>query len=292
MEPGIRLEPPMVNLSAVAHAVRSDWRVVIALVVLGGGLAVIRDLVISPTYRSEIIVAVVNDNTGASESGTGSLGALASLAGVNLSGAESKRAEYLAILQSRRISTKFIRLENLMPILFANRWDSKSNAWRTSKWQRPPTETDAEEYFRKNIMTVSDDKKTGLINVRIDWRDPVLAANWANGVVALLNEEVRHTAVDEGRKSIDYLNEELAKTNVSEIRQSISRLLESRLNRIMVANVQAQYALRTVDPALPSDPTRPAKPRRVLDAVAGTILGFSVGLVVAMWRRRRLWWPA
>jgi uncharacterized protein involved in exopolysaccharide biosynthesis len=284
--------PPMVNLSSIGRAIHSDWRIVVAFMVFGGGLALIRDMVTPPTYRAVAILAVVNGNTGASEGSAGNLGALASLAGVSLSGTESRRAEYLAVLQSRRILSKFIRLENLMPVLFSNRWDSKSNAWRSSSLRRPPTETDVEEYFRNEILTVTDDKKTGLISVRIDWRDPVLAAKWANGIVALLNEEMRQTAVDEGRRSIEYLNQELAKTTVSEIRQSISRLLESRLNKIMVANTQDQYALRTVDPALPADPARPIKPRRVLDVVAGIFLGFSLGSGVAMWRKRRLWQPA
>jgi uncharacterized protein involved in exopolysaccharide biosynthesis len=291
--PGTHLaSPPMVSLSSIGRAVRRDWRIVIALAVLGGVLALIRDLVTPPTYRSVVIVAVVNGNTGISEGGAGNLGALASLAGVSLSSAESKRAEYLAVLQSRRLLTKFIRMENLAPILFSSQWDSISNRWRTSRWRRPPIEFDVEEFFRNDVLTVFDDKKTGLISVRIEWRDPVLAANWANGVVALLNEDMKRIAVDEGRKSIDYLNQELAKTTVSEIRQSISRLLESRLNKIMVANTQDEYALRTVDPALPADPTRPTKPRRLLDVIAGTILGFSVGSAAAIWRRRRILWPA
>ena len=182
--------------------------------------------------------------------------------------------------------------ENLTPILFARRWDPVANTWRKSRWGKPPTEFDVEEYFRKTVMNVTDDKKTGLISVRIEWRDPELAAKWANGVISLLNDEMKRIAVDEGRKSVDYLNQELAKTSVSEVRQSISRLLESRLNKIMSANTQDQYALRTVDPALPSDPTRPAKPQKVLDVLAGIVLGFFVGCTVAVWRSRRILWPS
>lgn len=285
------MEMPVVSLLAIGRAVRRDWRSIAALALVGGSLTVWRDFTVSPTYRSEVLVAVVNDEVGTSTLGAGNLGALASLAGVNLGGAESRRAEYLALLQSRRILAEFIRRGKVMPLLFPNRWDSKLSSWRRSAWRRPPTEADAEEHFRNNIMTVVEDKKTGLVSVRIDWRDPVLAATWANGVVALLNEQVRQQAVEEARMSVSYLNQELAKTTVSEVRQSINRLMESRLNKIMVANVQNQYALRSVDPALPADPMRPVKPRPVLDPIIGTILGFSVGLFAAVWRRRRLWLP-
>ena len=40
------------------------------------------------------------------------------------------------------------------------------------------------------MRRVSEDRKTGLVTLSIQWKDSVVAANWANAVVMRLNEAI------------------------------------------------------------------------------------------------------
>jgi len=58
----------------------------------------------------------------------------------------------------------------------------------------------------------------------------------------------------------------------------------------MLASVRQEYALKIIDPALPSDADRPVRPRKVLYSAlglsAGALMGFAFGLILSYWRTR------
>jgi hypothetical protein len=86
--------------------------------------------------------------------------------------------------------------------------------------------------------------------------------------------------VNEARKSIEYLEKELKSTNVLEVQQGIYSLIQSQVSRITMANVNEEYAFSVVDPPVISDPDRFVRPKRLLMALLGFMLG---GFVVSMW---------
>src|ERR1700730_5005484 len=86
-------------------------------------------LVLSLTswYRAEVLLAPVRAKSAADlASPLGSLGGLASLAGITLGGSTS---EPLAVLESRDLARQFIEQQNLLPVIFARKWDTKLARW-------------------------------------------------------------------------------------------------------------------------------------------------------------------
>ncbi len=100
---------------------------------------------------------------------------------------DSRKYESLTVLQSEALTEKYISSHNLLPVLYANQWDRGKNTWRSSDVAKVPTLWKANRFFKK-IRSVSTDAKTGMITMTIKWTDPVLAASWANDLVALTNE--------------------------------------------------------------------------------------------------------
>jgi uncharacterized protein involved in exopolysaccharide biosynthesis len=72
------------------------------------------------------------------------------------------------------------------------------------------------------------------------------------------------------------------------VQAGLYRLQEANLNRIMLATVQPDYALRVIDPAVA--PLKPIRPRWFLLSALGVVLGGSIGVAIALWQRRREWW--
>ncbi len=280
----------MVDLADVARAVARARYWIFAGAVLGLCAGFARVFFVTPEYSSEALV-VVRDiaGEGAGLAGAGQFGALASLAGISLA-ENSRRAEYLALLKSRRLAEGFIRENSLKQKLYAERWVADEGTWRVTRWRVPPTDADAVDKFAQSVLQVVEDRKTGLIRVRVTWSDRKLAAGWANGLVDLLNREVRINEARSAARSIEYLRAELDKVQPAEVSHTIGRLLESNLNRIMLANTQPDYALRVVEPALPPDEDRPIRPRPVVDSIVGLILGAVAAIIVALYRRRSEWW--
>jgi uncharacterized protein involved in exopolysaccharide biosynthesis len=227
-----------------------------------------------------VFISASADRSGLSESLRGSLGGLASLAGISLDSSSAETQEGLAVLKSREFTEAFIRELQLMPELFPKAWDAGTKSWKPGK--RPPTPARAYKYFNMQVRKIVEDPKTGLIELRINWKDREQAAAWANELLRRLNAEMRKRAIAKADASLGYLEKELESTTQVGTREAINRLIEVQVKQRMLANVTPEYAFRVVDKALPADDNDPVKPRKLLLLLAGPIVGFAIGAVVVL----------
>ena len=267
------------TLVDVVRFVRGTWKVLVGagilVAVLAGGLG----FFLRPMYRATVTVTPTgaDEMRGALSRVAGSLGGLASLAGVSLQQGSQDKEEALAILKSRVFAEGMIRDQNLLPLFFSGKWNAQAGKWRASDPREIPTMQDGYEYFNKRLRTVVEDRDRGLITLSVEWRDRVEAAAWANQMIARVNEQLRVRRLSELDQNIDYLNRELEKTGVVELRTSLYKLIEAQINERMVANGRKEYAFRVIDPATAPDVDRFFSPRKALMAA----LGFAIGLLMS-----------
>lgn len=256
----------------------------LASIILFSAIFAATALLMTPVYRaSTVSVSASAERSGAGSLGStlGQLGGLAALAGINVGGGVSQTEEALAVLVSREFTEAFIRDQKLMPVLLYDKWDRNANRWSGSEgdW---PTLAQAFKYFDEDLRTVTHDKKSGLITLQIEWKDPVTAAQWANELIARLNAEMRARAIASTNASVGYLQNELAGTVAVDTRSAIARLMESQINQRMLANVTQEYSLRVVDRALPPDRRDVVRPKKLMLFLLGPALGALFGAFIVL----------
>ncbi|MEJ2575024.1 MAG: Wzz/FepE/Etk N-terminal domain-containing protein [Gammaproteobacteria bacterium] len=264
--------------------------VMLAAAIISAGIS----LLMPNVYKAQVLMAPVNSDLTSSGSGSGlaarlggsGLGSLASLAGISL-GSSNSAEQNLAVLQMRAFLWDFIKDNKLMPILFADDWDAKKKAWEESDPKDQPNLWDAYRYFTKgefpvgSLLSVSTDKDSGLVTVAVNWTNPVLAADWANKLVARLNNYLRKQAITRSEANLKYLNEAVQKTSVADVRQALFTLIAQEQKKAMIANAQKEYAFQVLDAAAPPD--RKAKPHRALIVVLSVfVAGFLIMAFVLM----------
>lgn len=272
------------NIRQLIDGIRQDWKLLVGVATLTVAASIVVALLSKPVYRSEVsIVAVPEDGMASGLAGlAGQFGGLASLAGLALpKGGNWSQA--VATLRSRHLVEKLISTRNLIPQLFPDDWDESRKAWREGLKQ-PPTMGDAVFAFRRRILQVREDAKTGIVTVRIDWHDPARAADWANALVALADEELRKEAVASATAAMAALQAELARAEQVELRTAISRLMEAQVKSKMFATVRQEFAFHVIDSAVPSDLDKRVQPTRTVMVLAGGVLGVLLGLVAVFLR--------
>jgi uncharacterized protein involved in exopolysaccharide biosynthesis len=196
------------------------------------------------------------------------------MAGISIP-SDSNVEQVVATLNSRRFLRTYIKQNNLTPVLFDEIWDPINKAWKVPSVEDEPTEQKAIESF-KACLFVDEDKKSGLITLSISWKDPEVAAQWANDLVKQLNEQLRAQAIADSKKRVGYLEQELAKTTLQDMRAVLYNLLESEKQKAMLANVNEDFALEVIDPAVP--PETREKPKRKLIVALGGVCGGFLGV--------------
>jgi uncharacterized protein involved in exopolysaccharide biosynthesis len=244
-------------------------------------LAVIAGIIaftMTPIYRAKVVLVPTSTERGGLDGGLGAalgqLGGLASMAGLNLGNGAIDKEEALAVLRSQQFTQRFIDDLGLMPELFAEKWDAAAGTWR--KDVKPPTPGKAYRLFDRTIRAVTQDKKTGLVTLQVEWRDRNKAALWANELVERLNAEMRSRAIATSDASVGYLEKELNATSVVSTREAINRLIEAQIKQRMLANVSQEYSFRIADRAIAPDADDKVRPKRLVMV----ILGFCIGTVV------------
>jgi uncharacterized protein involved in exopolysaccharide biosynthesis len=235
-------------------------------------------------YTAIVVISPVSSSKG-SMGGLGGLasqfGGLASLAGISIGG-DSSKMETLAVLQSGELIERFVQDNNLLPVLYAQAWDSEKKRWLVTDPESMPTLWKATQYFRK-IRVVTEDKRTGLYSMSITWTDPKIAAQWANALVRLTNTFLREQKIVESERNIAYLKEEADKTAMVQMRSAIYNVMESEIQTVMLAKGSEEFALRTVDRAVA--PERPTTPQPTIWIAFGFLFGGAVSVAFLILRR-------
>jgi uncharacterized protein involved in exopolysaccharide biosynthesis len=261
--------------------------IIIATMIVGALFATYA-FVSDKIYEAQVVVTTAEDPTeGVRSLLGGQLGSLAALAGLGGGALTGKRAEYVALLTSDALLREFIQERNLLPVLFPDLWNAEQKQWEPGWFGRPPRLGDGVEKFRGRILS-TELTKEGLITVSVDWTSAQVAAEWANALVARVNKLVRERTIDDARRGIDFLERETKQNHAVSVQAGLYRLQEANLNKIMLATVQPDYALRVIDPAVA--PLKPIRPRWFLLTALGIVLGGGIGVAIALWQRRREWW--
>ena len=240
-------------------------RWIVVLVAAGfAAVSIAYALLATEWYQAEVVVSPTDKKSAAS--GLGGLSGLASLAGISLSGLNGGGGqEPLAVLKSKGYARQFITDKGLTPTLFGqggrcvNRKDIR----------------DAVRIFEDKVRSVDQDKKTGLVTITMTWTDANVAAQWANEYITLLNARLRDDAIRESERNLVYLNKEIAATPMVAVQQSLGRVVESEMQKMLIARGSDEFAFKVIDPATP--PNRRYSPRRTLIVLISTFVGGLLG---------------
>lgn len=239
---------------------------------------------LTPVYRAEVLIAPADSGSGASTGGISSLvsrlGSLSGFGGFSRLAQQDQMAQGLATLESPRFTRDFIEDNNLLPVLFAGKWDAERGEWNVEDPEDIPTLADGYVLFKEEIRNI-EEMDSGIYTLSIEWTDPELAAQWANELVSRLNERLRRRAIDEANQTIEYLNGEVEKTRVVELQQAIYAMIESQINVRTMANVRDEFSFKVISPAIPAEEDRFVFPNRPLFIAGGVILGPVLGVFLS-----------
>lgn len=281
VEPNIEQFDEALDLqAAVAKVMANRWLLIYCMAVFTTAFAAVAFLA-TPIYRVATVIAPAHTDRDSSAVGIAStaFGGLAS--GLGLGPRDSETEEALAVLKSRQFTEDFIMQKNLLPRLFPKQWNPSTKTWKDGARHRPSLAS-AFRYFDRKVRTISQDPKSGLVTVEVDWRSPGEAADWANGLVSQVNSEMRARAVEKADASMQYLQQELRSTSTVEVRDAISHLIEVQVKQRMLAQVTPDYSFSVVDRAIGTDGEGPIWPKRELLLALGPFVGLVAGIGTIM----------
>jgi uncharacterized protein involved in exopolysaccharide biosynthesis len=220
----------------------------------------------------------------------GQLGGVGSILGLNLP-MQGSSQEALATLRSRTFAAAFIEAEELIPALFPERWDSRAGDWRVEP-SRVPTLDDALRRFDKKVRFVEEDRRTGLVSIRLRLQDRTRLAQLANRYVEMANESIRARTIIDAESALEFLRKEAASSREIEVQQSIFRVMESQLTIVALARTRPDFAFRVIDSATEPSPRRHVSPRvpqvLAVGLASGLLMGAILGLLLTARSRSHL----
>ncbi|ENP8446614.1 Wzz/FepE/Etk N-terminal domain-containing protein [Vibrio sp. Vb0877] len=280
---------------------KGKW-IIIATTFVFAVSSVLYTLSLPNIYKADALLAPAESSNGGGLSKmAGQLGGLAALAGVNLGGGESSQTDLaVQVMKSRQFVDAFIKKHDLLVALMAAKdWDLANNKLildeelynpNTGEWLREakglrgatPTAQEAFEVFNNEILSINQDKESGLYTVSIKHYSPYVAQQWVNWLIEDINKVMRERTIAETSQNLSYLNTQLQKTAVADMQSTFYKLIEEQTKSLMLAEVQEEFVFKVVDPAVV--PELKDSPKRALICVLGTLLGGMLGVTMVLVR--------
>lgn len=219
-----------ISLLDVATAIGEEKRTILGFSATGAIIGLAVALFSTPIFTAKTVILPPQQQASAASAMLSQLGSLAGVAGM-AAGIKSPDEQYVAFLKSVRLQNELIDRFKLMA-----RYESK-------------THEDARKAL-SNVVQVATDKKTGLITISVDDKDPVFAAQLANAHVPALSRMMGSLALSEAQQRRVFFEKQLEKTqsdlNAAEIdfRQQQQRGGIVATEALAEASVKANATLR------------------------------------------------
>ena len=295
-----------IDLRELFSVLWADKVKIIAITAVFAVASVIYALSVPNQYKATALLAPAQSDGGGLSGALGQLGGLASLAGVSIGGGESSESQIAQeIMKSWSFVEGFIADNDLaVEVYAAEGWSRVSNQLKidndvyeveTKSWlvedahtgkEGPPTSWQLFKAF-SDKLSVSEDKKSGLVSVSIEYYSPQIAKQWLDLYISAINKHMQARQVEKVSNNISYLEAQIGKTSIAEMREVFYTIIEEQTKNKMVAEASPDYAFVAVSPSMV--PEEKSQPKRALICILGTLLGgmLSVLLVLVMHYARK-----
>ena len=281
-------------------------RKIIAITAVFAFVSVIYALSVSNQYKATVLLAPAQSDSSDLTGALGQLGGLASLAGVDIGGGDSSEAQMAQeIMKSWSFIDVFIAENNIsVEVYAAEGWSRGSNELQidddiydaeTKTWLvendntgevGPPSSWVLFEAF-SDRQVVSENKKSGLVSVSIEYYSPQIAKQWLDMYVAAINAHMQQRQMEKVTNNINYLQAQIEKTSIAEMREVFYTIIAEQTKNKMMTEASPEYAFVAVSPSMV--PEEKSQPERAFICIIGTLLGgiLSVLLVLVMHYARK-----
>ena len=262
-------------------------------------VSVIYALSIPNQYKASALLAPAQQQSGGLSGALGQLGGLASLAGVSIGGGDSSESQVAQeIMKSWSFIEGFIADNDLaVEVYAAEGWSRESNQLKfdndvyevkTKTWLvendnigqlGPPTSWQLFEKFSE-MLAVSEDKKSGLISVSIEYYSPQIAKQWLDLYISSINKHMQARQVVKVSNNIEYLEAQIEKTSITEMQEVFYTIIEEQIKSQMLAEASPDYAFVAVSPSMV--PEEKSQPKRALICILGTLLGGILSVLTVL----------
>ena len=269
----IEVEEDEIDLVELWNVVWKRRKFLAVFVLAVTSLVAIYSLLLPNIYRSEVVIL-----PNKARSGMSGLSGLAKMAGLSLP-VSSNVAEIKARLNSKMIYARLIEKYHLLPLFFPKDWDEEQK-----RWKDPEDHPTVENGIRllKNLVNISEDRKTGAITVAVEFKDPEEAARLAELLVKELRDIMVKDTVERAQKTLRELENSLPKVTDPLVQQKIYALMAKQIETISLAKASESFAFRIIDP--PRVPDKKYKPKRTLMVAVAFVSSLFLGIFLIFFK--------
>lgn len=267
----------MYNRRLFVRATVHYWKLHLAAIMLAALLSLVAWNILAPVFKAEVTV-VIPERSGVSGTIPSILASSGVVSSISLPDTGGRSAEIVATLRSIEFLKRFLRRNGVANVLGVRVFGS-------AEYVEEDDERSAQEmaeFFREKVMSIKEDRRTGLVMISIRWRDAAKAAEWANRIVQELNEYMRERDILRAEHVIAAIQSRIADVRTVELKVTLYRLLEEQYREAAIARTRPDYALRIVDAATP--PIEPITPTLWVAITGGIALGVAGSFFFALRR--------
>ena len=220
----ILIEEDEIDLYELWLRLKRRWKIILTTFLVFTVSAGILAFVMTPIYKAETTIIPVSSNPASD------LSQLASqFLGIPSSG-EDISSKILAILKSKTIRDRVIEDLNLVPILLEEIPEDRN----------PKMVANA---LLEGMVNISQDRKTGTINISVEYKDPQIAKKIAEAYIRELQKILEEKALTIAKVNRIFLEKQLIKTE-KELKLALDNLVNfQRKAKVIVPQDQVKGAL-------------------------------------------------
>jgi LPS O-antigen subunit length determinant protein (WzzB/FepE family) len=236
------------------------------------------------------------------DSGTNSFqqySGIASIAGVSLPNKKSDSASVaIATILSRDFLEHLLEINDVRAKLAASKsfdkvtgkilydldiYDPIQKKWTRSKtyFSQSVIPSHLELYsIYRSILSVSQDKDTGLIDISVKHLSPNFANEFLSLIIYEINEISKKRDIEIANDSLDFIQKKIISTQLAEIKSTLNILLTEQLKKQMLVNVSKYYILEPIDS--PFIPEMKSGPNRALICILFSLTGLILSMTFVL----------
>jgi hypothetical protein len=228
------------------------------------------------TYRSEAtIVPRAQETTKIYSTRNGGEGLPGIIENQLSIGGSGSQKQIVINLNCRKLAGMVVEKYKLMPILFAEGWDSNQNKW---KIDAPPTLQDGIRDLQGMLHVDVPKKATGSIKVGFVNKDPAMAKQFVDYYLTTLSESMREDVLRDTAENRRFLEKQLGTIRDPLIVEKIYALLATEIEKDTFARGQRYFGFRIIDPPVTPDLNKGEPTHRMRIGLLSVIVAFFLAV--------------